>query len=153
MKYVRFTEPLWVELSEFDDVMGARLHVDGKRGEDSVRIISSAPALAIWLDNHLMREDTSAPVWVVMGGVNTMKKINYGAAAALMKKIAKRARIKKRVFYYLMRNTTVDETPGLLTEAQQCMMFGWRFGSKMPAVYKHSSTGRLPKAPKSRAGI
>lgn len=52
-----------------------------------------------------------------------------------MKKIAKRSGIKKRIHYSLFRHTRIDESQGLLTEAQQCMMFGWRFGSRMPATY------------------
>jgi hypothetical protein len=52
-----------------------------------------------------------------------------------LKKLAKRAGIRKRIHYYLFRHTRIDETQGILTEAQQCMMFGWRFGSRMPAVY------------------
>jgi integrase/recombinase XerD len=119
---------------EFDE-MGAKLFVTGKVGKDTVRIISSSPALSIWLENHPLRKDQDFPVWTGFGYSNKMKQISHAAANSLLKKIAKRAGIKKRIFFYLFRHTRIDESQGLLTEAQQCMMFGWRFGSQMPATY------------------
>jgi len=119
---------------EFDD-MGAKLFMRGKVGEDFSRIISSAPALAIWLDNHPLRENPNAPVWIGIGHENRNRQITHAAATNILKRLARRAGIKRRVHFYLFRHTRVDETQGILTEAQQCMMFGWRFGSRMPAVY------------------
>jgi integrase len=119
---------------EFDE-RGAKLHVTGKVGGDVVRIISSARALAIWLDYHPSRDDKDSPVWIGLGSSNGMKQISYVAASSLVKKIARRAGIRKRVTLYLFRHTRIDESLGLLTEAQQNMMFGWRFGSRMPATY------------------
>jgi integrase/recombinase XerD len=120
---------------EFDGI-GAKLFVNGKVGHDFARIISSSPALAIWLDNHPLRDDPDAPVWVGFGKSNKMKQLSQTAATAMLKKTARRAGIRKRrIHFYLFRHTRIDETQGLLTEAQQCMMFGWRFGSRMPAVY------------------
>lgn len=119
---------------EFDSI-GAKIYINGKMGEDFARVISSSRALAIWIDNHPRRDDPDSPVWVGFGTTNRMKQINYSAARALLKKITKRAGIKKRVKFYLFRHTRVDETQGILTESQQCVMFGWKFGSNMPAVY------------------
>lgn len=119
---------------EFDE-MGAKLFVTGKVGNDTVRIISSTPALSIWLENHPLRKEFDFPLWVGLGHSNKLKQISHAAANGFLKKIAKRAGVKKRVFFYLFRHTRIDESQGLLTEAQQCMMFGWRFGSQMPATY------------------
>lgn len=119
---------------EFDS-LGAKLHINGKTGEDFARIISAAPALAIWLDMHPSRDCIDSPVWIGLGGPNRDKQLSYSAAWMLLTKIKERAGIKKRVFYYLFRHTRIDETQGMLTEAQQCMMFGWKFGSRMPAIY------------------
>ena len=120
---------------EFDEI-GAKLFVNGKVGQDFARIISSAPALAIWLDNHPLRDDADAPVWIGLGKSNHLKQLSQAAAASLLKNVAKRAGIpKRRMHFYLFRHTRIDETQGVLTESQQCMMFGWRFGSRMPATY------------------
>lgn len=117
------------------DNMGAKLYVNGKVGEDFVRIISSAAALGIWLDHHPRREDPDSPVWIGLNWSNSMEQMSYSAARSLIRKVARRAGIKKRVHQYLFRHTRIDETQGILTEAQQCMMFGWKFGSRMPAIY------------------
>lgn len=120
---------------EFDE-MGAKLLVNGKIGEDFARIISSAPSLAIWLDNHPLRDDPDAPVWIGFGRTNHLRQLSHSAARAILRNLANRAGIEgKRIHFYLFRYTRIDETQGVLTESQQCMMFGWRFGSRMPGTY------------------
>lgn len=119
---------------QFDDV-GAKLFINGKMGDDFARIISSSTALAVWLDMHPLRDDPDAPVWIGLRGRTKHKQIAYATARLMLKRIAERAKIKKRVFFYLFRHTRIDETQGLLTEPMQCMMFGWKFGSAMPATY------------------
>lgn len=132
----RLSEILTLHIGDIEfDQMGARLSIHGKKGSDFARIISSAPSLRLWLDFHPLRENPDAPVWIGIGNRNVNGQMAYSAAAAALKKIAKRAGIKKRIFYYLLRHTRIDETQGILTESQQCMMFGWQFGSRMPAVY------------------
>ena len=137
---------------EFDS-MGAKLFINGKIGEDFARIISSAPALAIWLDNHPMRDDPESPVWIGLGYSNRLQQLSYAAASMLLRKIARRAGIKKRIFYYLLRHTRIDETQGILTEAQQCMMFGWKFGSRMPATYMKRYGKHIDNAQAAMNGI
>lgn len=119
---------------EFDEI-GAKLFVTGKVGRDTVRIISSAPALSVWMENHPLRQSQDFPLWVGFGRSNKGKQISHATGLAFLKKIARRAGLKKRIFFYLFRHTRIDESQGLLTEAQQCMMFGWKFGSQMPATY------------------
>lgn len=125
---------LHIQDIEFD-AMGAKLYVNGKMGEDFARIISSAPSLAVWLDNHPLRNNQDSPVWCGIGHSNKNKQLSYSSARGVIRKIAKRAGIQKKIKLYLFRHTRIDETQGLLTEAQQCMMFGWKFGSRMPHIY------------------
>jgi integrase/ribosomal protein L40E len=119
---------------QFDSI-GAKLFINGKVGEDFARIIASAPTLSCWLNQHPLRDNPDAPVWVGLGRSNKHKQITYPVAKEILKRLAKRAGIKKRIFFYIFRHTRVDETQGILTEPQQCMMFGWKFGSQMPAIY------------------
>lgn len=118
---------------EFDGI-GAKLSIHGKIGEDFARIISSTSSLRNWIENHPMKDDPNSPVWVgIIGEKN--RQLVYNTARSILLNIAKRAGIKKRIHFYLFRHTRIDETQGILTEAQQCMMFGWKFGSRMPATY------------------
>lgn len=137
---------------EFDSI-GAKLFVNGKVGEDYVRVISSAPSLAVWLDCHPSREDTSAPVWAGFGPYSRRDQLSYAAACKMLKEAARRAGIRKRVHFYLFRHTRIDETQGKLTEAQQCMMFGWKFGSRMPGVYFKRSGRHIDDAQAIMNGI
>lgn len=136
----------------FDDV-GAKLFIHGKVGEDFARIISSAPALKMWIENHPMKDNPDAPVWIGLKNRNRMKQMAYSAATQLLKNLAKKAGVKKRVFFYLFRHTRIDESLGLLTEAQQCMMFGWRFGSKMPGTYMKRSAKHIDSAQSIMNGL
>lgn len=115
-------------------------------GQDYVRLISSAPSLAVWLDHHPRRDDPDAPVWVGYGPYSRSEMLNYAAARKMLADAAKRAGIKKRIHFYLFRHTRIDETQGRLTEAQQCMMFGWKFGSRMPGVYFKRSGKHIDNA-------
>lgn len=119
---------------EFDEI-GAKLSIHGKVGNDFTRIISSAPTLRNWVESHPLKHKPDAALWIGLGGKNKNKQISYAAARYVLSKIAKAAGITKRIHFYLFRHTRVDESLGKLTEAQQCMMFGWKFGSRMPATY------------------
>jgi hypothetical protein len=132
----RLGEILTLHIKDIEfDTMGAKLSIHGKVGDDFTRIISSTAALKQWLAEHTTKDDPESSLWIGFGRSNRMKQITYAAARSILKKITKRSGIKKRIHYYLFRHTRIDESQGHLTESQQCMMFGWRFGSKMPATY------------------
>jgi integrase len=103
---------------EFDSI-GAKLFVNGKIGADVVRIISSSASLLVWLDNHPLRDNNDAPVWVGLGHENRNKQLSYATARNIILDMKERAGIKKRIHFYLFRHTRIDETQGVLTEAQQ----------------------------------
>lgn len=129
----------------FDDD-GAILSINGKMGSDFSKIISSASSLAIWLKHHPLEGNPQAPVWVDIMGKNRGKQLSYAAATAMLKNRAKEAGIKKRIHFYLFRHTRIDESQGLLKESEQCNMFGWRYGSHMPATYMKRSIKHIEVA-------
>ncbi|KAF6247126.1 hypothetical protein C6990_05445 [Nitrosopumilus sp. b3] len=137
---------------EFDST-GAKLWVHGKKGEDFVRIITSVPALTTWLNIHPRSDETDAPLWVGFGRSNRNKQIDYNASYRLIKKIAARAGIKKRVFKYLFRHTKADEILDKLNEPQQCLVMGWQFGSKMPRTYMKRYGRHIDKAVRTLNGV
>ncbi len=136
---------------EFDN-MGARLLVDGKTGRDYVRIIASAPTLATWLDNHPMRNDPKAPVWI---GNNhgVLKQITYASARSMLKDCIVRACFKKRVWFHLFRHTRGTQASKLLTSPQLCALMGWRQGSRMPSVYIHLAGEDIDEAQAIMNGV
>jgi len=127
---------LQIRHAKFDD-NGAVLHVDGKTGPRTVRLIKSVPNLALWLENHPFRDDPEAPLWVNMGERNFGEVLNHAAATRMIKRRCKKAKLSKRVYPNLFRHSEATRMANFLTEAQLRKRHGWTPDSKMPARYVH----------------
>lgn len=136
---------------EFDG-LGARLLVDGKTGRDYVRIMSSSPILATWLDNHPLRDDPKSPIWIGLER-NGMRQLSYTYARAILQDCSKRAKLKKRVWFHLFRHTRGTEASTKLNSQQLCALMGWKQGSDMPSVYIHLSGEDIDQAQAVMNGI
>ena len=122
------------------DQYGAVLRVSGKTGDRRVRIISSAPSLASWLNAHPRAKDPEAWLWFqYKNNKKTDKCLRHGTVYATLKKIAKRAGIHKKVYPHLFRHSRATALANKLTEAQMKEHFGWVQGSEMAATYVHLS--------------
>jgi integrase/ribosomal protein L40E len=121
------------------DSYGAVLLVKGKTGHRRVRIIASAPALATWLDTHPLKNDANAPLWVGIGARNNGSILKYSAAKSVIKDLAEKAGIRKRVYPYLFRHSRATKLANSLTDAQLKQHFGWTQDSKMASTYIHLS--------------
>jgi site-specific recombinase XerD len=121
------------------DQYGAVLIVNGKTGPRRVRIIAAAPALASWLNIHPLRNDPNAPLWVAMGTTSRYEPLSYDGMRVLLRRLARKAGLNKRVYTHLLRHTRATELANILTEAQMKELLGWTQSSKMPSVYVHLS--------------
>jgi len=128
------------------DEFGAVLLVNGKTGQRRVRVIASAPKLQQWIENHPLKDDPNAPLWVTIGTNSRHKIWNYGTAKEVLKKIARKAGIKKRAYPHLFRHSRATHLANYLTEAQMKQYFGWVQASKMASVYVHLSGRDVDKA-------
>jgi len=117
------------------DEYGAVIVVRGKKGERRIRLVASAPDLAAWLHIHPERQNPNAPLWVNIGTTNHGRAYDYYAARKLLRELAERAHVRKRVNPYSFRHAAATYMANFLTEAQMCEYFGWKQGSKMPSVY------------------
>jgi integrase/recombinase XerD len=127
-----------VQNVEFDKYT-AVVRVDGKTGPRRVRLTISTPALAAWLSIHPFRNEPDASVWIGVGTVGKNKPLTYAGARSMLKRLAKRAGLKKRIYTHLMRHSRATELATILTEAQMKEHFGWVPGSYMPSTYVHLS--------------
>ena len=123
---------------EFDSY-GAVLHVFGKTGSRRVRIISSSPAILAWLENHPFKGNSEAFLFVVLGTRNHGKILSHASARALLRRLAKKAVIRKRVNPHSFRHARATHLANKLTEAQMKELFGWVQASDMASVYVHLS--------------
>ncbi len=88
----------------FDDY-GAVIKVKGKTGERRIRLVSSVPYLLRYIDVHPQKDDPNAHLWVKMGYPGKGEPVNYNTFSAQLKKIAKKAGIKKRIHMHLFRHS------------------------------------------------
>lgn len=121
------------------DSYGAVLLVSGKTGSRRVRIIASAPSLSVWLENHPFKSNPMAPLWIVLSTRNHHETMSYASVSALLRRLAKRAQISKRVNPHSFRHARATHLASKLTEAQLKELFGWVQSSDMAATYVHLS--------------
>ncbi len=124
------------------DQYGGILRVNGKTGDRRVRIISSAPALASWMELHPLGKDPEAMLWH-SNWRNSKKKdprnLSHGTVYTLLREYAAKAGIRKRVYPHLFRHSRATVLANKLTESQMKEHFGWVQGSEMAATYVHLS--------------
>ncbi len=121
------------------DLYGTIITVRGKTGSRRVRSVVSSPRLQTWMENHPNRDDPDAWLWVNIGNTNKGKRLSYPSVRKMLRTIATRAKILKRVNPYSFRHARATHLAKVLTEAQMCNFFGWKIGSKAPSVYVHLS--------------
>jgi integrase len=126
---------------QFDDY-GATLILSGKTGDRRNRVIASAPALSQWMNDHPIKEP-DAPLWLTVGSKNHGEPLLYDNARHLLRSLAEKAGIKKRVNTHSFRHALASFMANVLTESQMQEFFGWTQGSKMTKIYVHLSGREL----------
>ena len=111
------------------------LMLKGKTGSRRVIVVAATPHLNVWIQNHPLREDPDAPLWVNMGTVNRYRAMSYPALAKVLKVTAEQVGLKKRVTPHRLRHSRATFLASKLTEAQMNQVFGWKQGSEMPSIY------------------
>ena len=136
------------------DKYGAVLFVDGKTGQRRVRIIFSSPALAEWLNHHPAASDSRGPLWTSLESVApSAEPLEYYAFRKMLRDVAVRANITKRVNPHAFRHARASNLASDLTEAQLKELFGWTQDSKMASIYVHLSGRNIDNALLRLSGI
>jgi integrase/recombinase XerD len=114
---------------------GARLSISGKTGARKILVIYSSPYLQQWINLHPHNSDTEAYLWHnPRGGL-----LCYTRIATILKRAARKAGIRKRVYPHLLRHSRATQMASVMSEAAMKQYFGWTQGSNMAAVYVHMS--------------
>ena len=131
---------------EFDDY-GVRVKVVGKTGERIIRLVGCIPHLNLWLEHH-PHKDKNSYLWVSVGQKNSGKRITYQTVAKLVKKLAEKAGIEKKIHPHTFRHTRATHmaSDGRINNAIMCQYFGWSQNSDMPSVYFHLSGEDVDRA-------
>ncbi|RLG58503.1 hypothetical protein DRN86_05535 [Candidatus Geothermarchaeota archaeon] len=121
------------------DEYGAVLIVKGKTGMRRVRLIESARLLKEWINKHPARNNPNAPLWISARG----KPLSHSSLLTIIKKLAGKAGLSKRVYPHLFRHSRLTELAKYLTEHELKVYAGWTQASRMAAVYVHLSGSDL----------
>lgn len=141
----RIGEILGLQLKHIQfDEYGAILMVNGKTGQRRVRIVSSAPLLSNYIENHPFKDSPESYLWLTKFNRKVAKKdgwnpLMYKGISSILMKITKKTGIKKRVYPHIFRHSRATHLAKILTEAQMKEYFGWVQASEMASVYVHLS--------------
>ncbi len=137
--------PLKLKHVSFDKY-GAVLRVSGKTGDRRIRLVFSALPLQRWLEEHPAKNDPEAFLWCKIPAYsnNPKKKapkrpLNYGTISKLLKELAQKAGVKKKVNPHAFRHARATFMARHLKEPEMREFFGWGKDSEMPAIYVHLS--------------
>jgi len=114
----------------------ATIWVSGKTGERAVPIIRSLPYLMSWLNVHPGRDNPDAPLFAVSGSDGKLRFLTLEGYEKALKRIAKKAGIKRRVYPYMFRHTRLTELAARgMGEFQMKAFAGWTTSSRMAERY------------------
>ncbi|NIO23063.1 MAG: tyrosine-type recombinase/integrase [Candidatus Aenigmarchaeota archaeon] len=152
----RVSEFLGMRIKHVDfsgDLAHITFEIEGaKTGMRKIPLINSIPYLANWIGNHPSQNDPNSYVWISNGHVNHNQPMCYGNLMDLLRKIAVRAGVKKRVNPHNFRHSKATEMAKSLTEYQLCLYFGWK-KSATASTYVHLAGRDLDIAIRELAGL
>lgn len=135
----RIGEILGLEIKDVEfDKYGAKINLKGKTGPRKIRVISSAPALSNWLNQHPNKEN-GATLFCGIGNYKKGTILEYQSFRKVLRETASKIGLEKPVNPHHFRHSRATELAKKLTEAQLCQYMGWQIGSKEAATYVHLS--------------
>jgi integrase/recombinase XerD len=125
---------------------------DTKTGTRRIPLINSIPYLVQYLDAFKAIEPED-PLFMHELWNSERKPLKFGALRIMLKKVAKRAGIKKRIYPYLFRHGVITRYANKLSNAQLEKVAGWQHGTNMHMTYEHLSDLDLSKAIANANGV
>lgn len=129
---------LTIKNVSFPDSYGCIIIVSGKTGDRRIRLIEASSYLAKWISSHPFRDNPESPLWIKLC-LKSAQAITYTAFTKILKELAVKADIKKRIHPHLFRHSRATKLANYLTEAQMKEIFGWTQASDMASIYVHLS--------------
>ncbi|MFM8658480.1 MAG: tyrosine-type recombinase/integrase, partial [Candidatus Nitrosotenuis sp.] len=129
------------------DDLGAIIKVDGKTGQRQIRIVRSVKHLTDWLNVHPFKDNPEAPLFLSIRG-KTPEKLSYISARGIIRSIATKANLQKRVYLKLFRHSEITRAITDLNFNEEMLKkrHGWTPDSKMASVYVHAVNEDANKA-------
>jgi len=119
---------------------------NGKTGIKRIPLVTSSRPLLERLEGHPYRDDPGAPLWCSLDHSHEGKRLSYTHFRLIIKRLAQKAGIKKTIWPYLYRHTSLTAMAKVFTECRLEQFAGWTYGSKMTRRYVHFSARDLEDA-------
>lgn len=148
---LRVSELTSLKIRDFElleDGLGL-ITVRGKTGSRSIPVALALPDLLKWLERHPLKDDPQASLFLTYRG----REMSGDAVQRLVKKYAKRAGIKKRVYPHLLRHSRATMLASQFKEPVLRQWFGWSQGSRTPEIYLHLSSQDVIKSYAQHLGL
>ena len=120
--------------------------VNGKTGLKRIPIVASHKLLLEWLQKHPRKGDADAPLRVSLSNKSKGGCVSYGFLRKLLRRLGEKAGVKKSVWPYLLRHSSLTSLAKVFTESKLELYAGWVQGSKMARRYVHFSARDLEEA-------
>ena len=125
---------------------------DTKTGTRLIPLINSVPYLVQYL-NLFKQMEADDPLFMHELWNKQRKPLTYGALRMMLKKVARSAEIKKRIYPYLFRHGVITRYANKLSNAQLEKVAGWIHGTNMHMTYEHLSDLDLSNAVAQANGV
>ncbi|MGD6805892.1 MAG: tyrosine-type recombinase/integrase [Candidatus Bathyarchaeia archaeon] len=119
---------------------------NGKTGIKRIPLVVSCKPLMEWIEEHPCRDNPEAPLWCSLASNYMGERLSYRYFRVLIKRLARKAGVKKDIWPYLYRHTTLTAMAKVFTESRLEQFAGWTYGSKMTRRYVHFSARDLEDA-------
>jgi len=111
------------------------IFVNGKTGMRRIPIVFSIPYLTKWLNVHPRKNDLEAKLFPKLKLGRGGENLTPDGLDGLVKRLARKAGIKKRVTSYLFRHSRLTELANILKDSQLKALAGWTASSRMAEHY------------------
>jgi len=99
-----------------------------------ILLVRSAGYLLRWRNSHPHREDPEYPLWI---DLQKHRQLRYSAAAYILKRLARRAGLRKNVHPHLFRKSSATYYSRFLSPSELKARYGWKQSSRMLDIYLH----------------
>lgn len=128
----------------------AEINTTGKTGEKTAPVVLAYKPLLEWLQHHPHKDDIEAPLWWSFSSVGPLQ---YEYLRQLVKKAAREAGIRKKIWNYLLRHTKLTDFAKKHSNQLLKKLGNWKRGTKMMDVYVHLSNEDLEDAVLEEHGL
>ena len=128
---------------------------DTKTGQRHIPLFDSVAALSSYIES-IKGLKVSDPLFVdyeQLQQKGKIKPMNYDSFRMMLRKVATRSGLTKRLNPYLFRHTIITRYANSLTNSQLEKIAGWRPGTRMHATYQHLSSSDLDIALAKAKGL